>query len=118
MAFDLNKYLLFGFMADVSTAGQIYIPIPKGGSGKIAKITSIINGVIATADVDFTAKINAVAVTGGLITATASGSGAGDIDTAEPTALNDVVEGASMEIETDGASTNTVSAFFLVEIIR
>lgn len=118
MSFDLNRYTLQATMATVSTAGQVYIPIPKGGSGKIARITAIINGAIATADVDFTAKIGGVAVTGGLIVMPYTSSGAGDQVSVNPTAKNDVVEGAQMEIETDGASTNAVAGFFLIEIIR
>ena len=114
--FNGNEYSLTGYLADVSTAGQIFIVAPD--AGEIVKIASVINGTIATADVDFTAKIGGTAVTGGVITATASGSAAGDVDSTVPTAANSVTAGQAIEIETDGASTNTVEAWFTVTIRR
>ena len=100
---------------DVSTAGQKFFT--PGFSGKIRKIHSSINGVIATADVDLTAKIGGVAVTGGVITVTASGSAAGDSDSATPTANNSFTDSQSIEIETDGASTNTVEGVITFELV-
>lgn len=112
----LNDYFLTGEIVDVSTAGQIYIPVPDGG--RIIKIMSALGGTIATADADLTAKIGGTAVTGGVITITASGSAAGDVDSVEPTAANTVVEGDAIEIETDGASTNTIAAGITIVIRR
>lgn len=112
----LNDYFLFGEIADVSTAGQIYIPVPD--AGRIIKIMSVIDGTIATSDATLTAKIGGTAVTGGAITVTASGSAAGDVDSVAPTAANTVVEGDAIEIETDGASTNTVKAGICVVVRR
>ena len=43
--------------------------------------------------------------TGGGITVAHSGSAAGDVDTAEPTAANDVQEDGTIEMITDGGST-------------
>ena len=63
-------------------------------------------------------KIGGTAVTGGLITVTASGSAANDVDVVYPTALNTVVIGDALEIETDGASTNTVKVTFTVVVRR
>lgn len=100
-------------MTDISTAGTIYIPSPVAGT--IAKITSIIDGTTATADAVITGKIGAVAITGGVVTV-ASGSGAGDVDTATPTAANTVAVNSNINLTTDGASTNTVAAQFVIEI--
>lgn len=99
---------------DISTAGQIFVVSPIAGS--ITKISSVINGAIATADADLTAKIAGVAVTGGLITVATSGSAAGDVDSVSPSALNTVAAGDAIEIETDGASTNTVEVVLSIEI--
>ena len=52
-----------------------------------------------------TFEIGGTAITGGGITVANSGSAAGDIDTAEPTAANQVEEGGSIEMITDGGST-------------
>lgn len=112
----LNDYFLTAEIDDVSTAGQIYIPVPD--DGKIIKIMSALGGAIGTADVDLTAKIGGTAVTGGVITITQSGSAAGDVDSCAPTAANQVVEGQAIEIETDGASTNAVAVGITVVIRR
>ncbi len=95
------------YIADVSTAGQVYVPIHEDGF--IKEISTALNGAIATANATLTAKIGGTAVTGGTITIIQSGSAAGDVDTAEPTGANEVSIGDTLEIETDGASTNTVS---------
>lgn len=112
----LNDYFVYGHIADVSTAGQIYIPIPDGG--EVVKIISALNGTIATADATLTAKIGGTAVTGGSITIAYSGSAAGDVDTCEPTAARSVDEGGTLEIETSGASTNTVAVTICAVIRR
>lgn len=99
---------------DISTAGQKFV-VP-GFAGRIKKIWSVINGAIATADADLTAKIGGTAVTGGLITVATSSSAAGDVDFATPTAKNSFTDGDAIEIETDGASTNTVAVVITLEL--
>lgn len=112
----LNDYFLSAEIADVSTAGQVYIPVPDGG--RIIKILSVLGGAISGADAGLTAKIGGTAVTGGAITIANSGSAAGDVDTCEPTAANTVLEGGSIEIETDGASTGAVAVGLTVVVRR
>ncbi len=116
--FNLNKITLTAVIADVSTAGQIFIPVPDEMGGEVVEIRTVLNGAIATADVDLTPKINGVAMTNGLITITTAASATGDADISRPTSLNGVADGGSIEIETDGASTNTVSVFITVVIKR
>ena len=99
----LNDYFLTVKMADVSTAGSVHVVAPD--NGKIIKVMSVIDGAIATDDAGITTKINGTAVTGGGITVTQSGSAAGDVDTAEPTAENSVNEGQAIEMITDGGSS-------------
>ena len=107
MARAINRsYMLQWEIDDISTAGQIYLPCPE--DGKIVEFSSAINGAIATADADLTLKINGTAVTNGVITVATSGSTYGDVDTVYPTAANSVSIGDSIEVETDGASTNTI----------
>ena len=58
-------------------------------------------------------------MTGGTITIAHSGSAAGDIDTCEPTAANNVSEEDDyIAIATDGASTGTHSAHFTIVVRR
>ena len=102
----LNDYFLHAAIADISTASSTFVPVPDGG--KIIKIITALQGAIGTADGGISFEIGGTAVTGGGITVTQSGSAAGDVDTAEPTALNDVLEGGTIEMLTDGASSNAV----------
>ena len=102
----LNDYFLTSTIADISTASSTFVPVPDGG--KVIKIFTALQGAIATANAAITFEIGGVAITGGAITVTQSGSAAGDIDTAEPTAANEVAEDGSIEMITDGASSNTI----------
>jgi len=118
MAFTQLKTTLQFTIIDVSTAGQVYIPIPDEYAGEVVEIRTTLNGAIATADVDLTPKINGTAMTNGLITIATASSAAGDADISRPTGANAVAPGDSIEIETDGASTNTVSVFGTIVIRR
>lgn len=99
---------------DISTAGQKFV-VP-GFRGKIEEITSVINGAIATADAVLTAKIGGTAVTGGAITVANASSAAGDVDSVSPTALNSFSATQAIEIETNGASTNTVEVVVTLRV--
>jgi hypothetical protein len=98
------------YMADVGTAGSAFCTAPF--RGKIVKMGSVIYGALGTADAAISSKINGTAITGGTWTVTQSGSAAGDVDTAEPTAANNVNEDDVIEFITDGASSNTVPTMF------
>ena len=102
----LNDYFLTSTIADISTASSTFVPVPDGG--KVIKILTALQGAIGTANAAITFEIGGTAVTGGAITVTQSGSAAGDVDTAEPTAANDVAEDGSIEMITDGSSANTI----------
>lgn len=105
-------------IADVSTAGQVYIPIPDGYEGDVVEIRTALNGAIGTADAVITPKVNGSAMTNGAITVTSASSAAGDVDVSRPSGANTVRAGEAIEIETNGASTNTVSLFVTVVIKR
>lgn len=108
-----GTYALNAYLADVSTAGQIYVPVPIGGN--IVSVHTALNGVIATADAVLTVK--APDGTVGTITITASGSAAGDVDTTAAAPANTEVEkGETVEIETSGASTNTIAVMITIVI--
>lgn len=93
---------------DISTASSVWIVSPI--AGKVTKVYSVINGPITVADTTLTVKIGGVSVTGGSITIAFTGSAAGDVDSCSPIALNTVTAGQAIEIDTDGASTDTASA--------
>ena len=101
-------------IADISTAGQIYVVSPVAGT--ISKIYSVINGAIGTANAVLTPKIAGTAITDGAITVAFTSSAAGDVDSSTPSAANVITAGAAIEIETDGASSNTVEVVLTIEI--
>ena len=99
----LNDYFIYGEIADISTGSSTFVAVPD--SGKIIKIITSLQGAISGANAGVSFEIGGTAVTGGGITVAHSGSAAGDVDSAEPTAANNVEEGGTIEMITDGAST-------------
>ncbi len=116
--FNLNKVTLPFYIADVSTAGQIYVPIPEEFEGDVVEIRTALNGAITVADATLTPKIGGTAMTNGAITVAFTGSAAGDTDVSRPSGANTVSAGDAIEIETDGASTGAVSVFGTIVIKR
>ena len=112
----LNDYFITSTIADISTASSTFVPVPDGG--RVVKIIPALQGAIGTANAAITFEIGGTAITGGGITVTQSGSAAGDIDTATPTAANRVEEGGSIEMITDGASSNTIKLVVTLVIRR
>lgn len=111
----LNEYFLYGSIADISTADQIYIPVPDGG--RVVAVYSAIETAITVADAILTPKINGTAITNGAVTVAFTGAAAGDVDSSFPTAANSVSTGEAVEIETDGGST-TASQVDICVVIR
>jgi hypothetical protein len=101
-----NNYRILNVsIADISTASSAWVVSPC--DGYIKEIYSVIDAAITTADGVITAKIATVAVTGGAITVTQSGSAAGDVDVVYPTALNYVTKGQAIEFAASGACDTT-----------
>lgn len=111
---DLNRRFVVIKITDVSTADEHYFA--PGFRGKIKKVHTALGGAIGTADADITVKIDGTAVTGGVVTIATAGSAAGDYDSAVPTALNTFTATSVIEVETDGASTNTVPVLVTLEL--
>jgi hypothetical protein len=105
----LNDYFITAKIADISTASSTFVPIPDGG--KVIKIITALQAVIATGNGGITFEI------GGAITVAYDGSAVGDVDTATPTAANDVLEDGTIEMITDGASTND-AVLYVTFVIR
>ena len=111
----LNDYFITAKIADISIASSTFVAIPDGG--KVIKIITALQGAIGTANGAITFEIGGTAMTSSAITVTQSGSAAGDIDTSEPTAANDVAEDGSIEMITDGASSNAI-VLYVTFVIR
>lgn len=110
----LNDYFLTASIDNISNANDTWIAVPDGG--KVIKVMSAINGTIATADATITVSSGGVSM--GDLVIPFSGSLQGDVATLEPTANNEVQEGASIRLVTDAASSNTVKAVFTLVIRR
>ncbi|MGR3179840.1 MAG: hypothetical protein ACUZ8E_17510 [Candidatus Anammoxibacter sp.] len=108
---SLKTTVLTARIADVSTAGQVFILVPFAGT--LLKVSSVLNGAITVADAVLTVKT--AGGTAGTITIANSGSAAEDIDTLEPAANNTVLAGGLIEIETSGASTGAVGVDLTLE---
>ena len=111
----LNDYFITAKIADISTASSTFVPIPDGG--KVIKIFTALQAVIATANGGISFEIGGTAITGGGITVAYSGSAAGTVDSAIPTAANDVAEEGTIEMITDGASSNAI-VLYITFVIR
>lgn len=109
-----GQIVLTGEIVDVSTASSLWLVSPVAGN--IVRIMSVIDGTIATAPCVLDPQIGGTSITGGAISIADSGSAAGDVDTATPTALNVVAAGGAIEIANADASTNTVRAQITVVI--
>lgn len=116
--FNLNKVTLNFVINDISTAGQIFVPIPDDFEGEVVEIRTALNGAITIGDAVLTPKINGIAITNAAITIANSGSAAGDVDVSRPTGLNTVRVGEAVEIETNGGSTGTVTVTGTLVILR
>lgn len=103
-------------ITDISTGGSVYVPMNFAGT--VTYVSSVLHGTIATADATLTCKINGTSITDGALTVAYSGSAAGDIDTATPSALNTFTAGQYLQVTTDGASTNTVPVTLMFTIQR
>lgn len=102
-----NKlYALVIPMEDISVTNPSYIVAPF--TGTLTKIHSVISGAIAGADAVLTASIDGTPVTDGVLTITQSGSAAGDMDQATPTANNTVSAGSVISVASDGGPSSHV----------
>jgi len=99
----LNDYFLTSKITNISASGSTFVPVPDGG--KVIKIITSIKNAISSANAALTWEIGGTAMTGSAITITQSGSAAGDVDTSEPTAANDVLEDGTIEMISDGGSS-------------
>lgn len=100
------------FMPKISTKGsdaEVFRYVPNF-AGVISTIRSVMNAALATGDATLTAKINGTNVTNGVLTLTNSGSAAGDVDIATPTAARTFAAGDVISITCGGASTATATA--------
>ena len=114
-AHDLTKVTLSGEIANISTAGLVYIPVPKSFDGTILQLVATLDSAISVADAVLTVK-NSDGTTIGTLTVPYTGSAAGDTFTAD---LNGLCRpDAAIEVETNGASTTAAKCYVTVVVKR
>lgn len=86
-------------------------------AGDITKLHSVLSGALATGDATLTFSINGTPITSGVITIAESGSAAGDVDSATPSAANTVAVGDVIECTVGGTNTaaETAAVSLLIE---
>jgi hypothetical protein len=112
----LSEVVVYAHTADMSTAGSAFARAPF--RGKVVKVGSVIHAAVTTADNGIITKINSTAITGGTYTHAASGSAAGEVRSATPTAANTVNEDDNIEFASDGAGSGTVPATYFAVVRR
>jgi hypothetical protein len=114
-AFEINKVNFTGVIDDISTAGQIYIPVPKEMDGDVYEVVATLNNAITVADAVLTVK-DGGGNTIGTLTVAFTGSAAGSTFTADMKGA--VRPGTAIEIETDGGSTTAAKCYVSVVVRR
>ena len=113
--FTTNLMTISKTLADVSTAETLYIPTARAITVK--KIVTCLQGVITGSDTTLTAK-NAAGTSMGTITIAVSGSGAGVIDSLEPSSNNTIAADSFFTIQTDGVSSGSSKMTIIIECLR
>jgi len=105
-----NKIALV--LGDISTKASdaAVLRVVSPVAGTIDKVYSVLNAALATGDATLTGKIGASAITNGVITITESGSAAGDVDSATPSAAKTVAVGDVISFTGGGSSSATGTA--------
>ncbi|MGE0190313.1 MAG: hypothetical protein AB7G80_09525 [Dongiaceae bacterium] len=96
----VNEYVMTDELSLTDGTYQLF-PFPKAGT--ITKIYTVLRaGAVTTNDAVCTFRINTTNITNGVVTVTASGSAAGDIDSASPSAANVVAAGQYLSCVVSG----------------
>lgn len=114
-AVELNQYVVTLDIADGSAEAVYYLVCPHAGD--IAKIWTVIDGAVSTADITVTAAIGAVAVTNGVVTIATAGSAAGDVDSCTPSAANTVTAGQAVNFTVTGGGAGGSPRIHLAMVI-
>jgi fructose-specific component phosphotransferase system IIB-like protein len=117
-----NIVCVSAYMADSSTASSVYLPAPC--KGYVKKVFIALQGTAVTsADNTFTAAIakstdftSFTAITMDALVQAASGSTAGDGDSAATSSANWVDEGDTIRVTSDGAGSSTCPTMVTVLI--
>lgn len=111
----LHEFVTFK-IPSLSGTGRYWLAAPCAGT--LVKITSCLDGALATADAVLTGKIANTAIGGGALTLTQSGSAAGDVQSVSPSAANVVVEGDKLNFTVSGSQGAAVGTTLTLKFLR
>ena len=102
---------------DIGTAKSHYMPVNFAGT--ITAIKSAVDAATTTTNTILTCKIEGTNITNGAITIPFSGSAAGDVAPATPTANNVFASGNYIEVASDGGTdASAVDAVLMFTVTR
>jgi len=102
-------------IADGSADANYYLVSPWAGD--VAKIYTVIDGVVSTADITITPSIAGTPITGGVVTIATAASAAGDVDSATPSAANTITAGQAIKFAVAGGGSGGSPRIHLVALI-
>lgn len=102
-----NKVVLTTRASNLLGADAKVYRVVSPVAGTLKTIRSVIDAALATGNATLTTKINASAVTNGVVTITQAGSAAGDVDLATATAANTVAVGDVVSVTVGGTNDST-----------
>lgn len=107
----LNQYYLGNRMTDITAANnRVYFHVPT--NSEIVSLVAVLDGTIAGTDNVLTMYVNGVAFPDTLTVATA-GSAAGQPSTLLTSTPNTIPAGSIIEVRSNGASNDAVTAAFI-----
>lgn len=112
-AWTSRRSMITAHFEDISTASDIYLPMPYAGT--ISKIQSVSSGAVAGGDVTFTFR-NSAGNSMGTIVVTSAGSAAGDVDTLAPSSNNTVTASDYIRVSCDGGASSHTELWFVVSV--
>ena len=115
-AAELDSFVLRGEIVNISSAASTWVVSPYAAT--VERVDTVIDGAITVGDAEVTLEIATVLVTGSAVTIAHSGSAAGTTDSSTPSAANTVAAGGSIEIITDGGSTDAARAIVMLTMQR
>lgn len=115
-SWGFQEYVLNLDIADIVADASYFVPVPYACD--IVSWSTAIDNAFATADCTLTLEIGGTLVTDSTITITQSGSAAGDVDSATPTAALSVGSGGSIEVTVSGTNTTATACHVAIIVKR
>lgn len=110
---NANLIYLTCYFNNAADAEDAYVVCPLDGT--ITTIWSTIYNA-CDANTNITSSIGGVNITGGVLAISATGSAAGDVDSATPSANNDILAGQAIRFLSDGGATGALPVMITIAV--